>query len=85
MQIGVVVGQANSTIKHPSFVGWKLLIVQLLTPEGKADGEPLLAIDALGAGSGDTVILCNEGAEARAMVKAKNSPARWFVMGLKDG
>jgi hypothetical protein len=30
------------------------------------------------------VIVCNDGAEARALVKAKNSPARWFVMGIQD-
>lgn len=84
MQIGRVVGQATATVKHPSFVGWKLLVVQLLTPDGQPDGEPLLAIDSLGAGLADRVILSNDGAEARAMVKARNSPARWFVMGIQD-
>jgi len=71
-------------VKHPSFTGWRLLLVQLLTPDGKPDGEPLLAIDSVGAGAGSTVLLCNDGAEARAMVKARTSPARWFVMGLED-
>jgi ethanolamine utilization protein EutN len=85
MQIGRVVGHAVATVKHPSFQGWKLLLVQMLGVEGKPDGEPILAIDRLGAGSGDRVIVCNDGAEARAMVGAKNSPARWFVMGLADG
>ena len=51
MQIGRVVGQAVSTVKHQSLHGWRLLLEQPLTPEGKADGEPLLAIDNLGAGS----------------------------------
>ncbi len=84
MQIGRVVGHAVSTVKHPSMQGCKLLLVQLLGVEDSADGEPVLAIDHLGAGSGDRVIVCNDGAEARAMVKAKNSPVRWFVMGLQD-
>jgi ethanolamine utilization protein EutN len=84
MQIGRVVGHAVSTVKHPSLQGWKLLVVQTLTVDGDADGEPILAIDHLGAGAGDRVIVCNDGAEARAMVGAKNSPARWFVMGLAD-
>jgi ethanolamine utilization protein EutN len=84
MQIGHVIGQATATVKHPSFTGWKLLVVQLLGPDGKPDGEPLLAIDNLGAGQGSGVILSNDGSEARAMVKAKNSPARWFVMGIQD-
>lgn len=84
MQIGRVVGHAVSSVKHPSMQGWRLLIVQLLTADGKEDGEPLLAIDSLGAGADDEVIMSNDGAEARAMVKAKNSPVRWFVMGIRD-
>ena len=84
MQVGIVVGVATSTVKHPSFTGWKLLLVQLLTPDGKEDGEPLLAIDSLGAGVDHRVILTNDGAGAREMVGSKNSPVRWFVMGLCD-
>jgi len=84
MQIGVVVGHAVSTVKHASLTGWRLLLVQLLTPDGKPDGEPLLAIDSLGAGLGDRVILSNDGAGARQLVGDKNSPARWFVMGIRD-
>ena len=84
MQIGRVVGHAVSTVKHPSLQGWKLLLVQMLDMDGKPDGEPILAIDHLGAGAGARVVVCNDGAEARTMVGAKNSPARWFVMGLPD-
>jgi ethanolamine utilization protein EutN len=84
MQIGRVVGHAVSTVKHPSLHGWRLLLVQLLGVADKNDGEPVLAIDRLGAASGDHVMLCNDGAEARAMVNAKDSPARWFVMGIAD-
>ena len=84
MQIGRVVGHAVATVKHPSMQGSKLLLVQLLGADASADGEPVLVIDHLGAGADDRVLVCNDGAEARAMVKAKNSPVRWFVMGLQD-
>jgi ethanolamine utilization protein EutN len=84
MQIGVVVGHAVSTVKHPTLAGWRLLLVQPLGFDDSPDGEPVLAIDHLGAAANDRVIVCNDGAEARAMVKAKNSPARWFVMGIQD-
>lgn len=84
MQIGRIVGQAVATVKHPSMTGWRLLVAQPLTVDGKADGEPLLAIDSLGAGVGDLAILSNDGAGARQMVGAKDSPVRWFVMGLCD-
>jgi ethanolamine utilization protein EutN len=84
VQIGIVVGQAVSTVKHATLSGWRLLVVQPLTADGKADGEPLLAIDSLGAGVADRVILSNDGAGARALVGAKNSPVRWMVLGLCD-
>jgi len=64
--------------------GWGLLVVQPLTVDGAADSEPLLAIDNLGAGANQHVIICNDGAGARELVGAKNSPVRWFVMGIQD-
>jgi ethanolamine utilization protein EutN len=84
MQIAQVVGHAVSTVKHPSLQGWRLLLVQALAPDGTEDGEPLLAIDNLGAGNGDRVILSNDGAGARALVGVKNSPVRWMVLGVCD-
>jgi ethanolamine utilization protein EutN len=84
MQIGRVVGQAVSTVKHPSMQRWRLLVVQVLTIDGKEDGEPLLAVDSLGARVNDHVILTNDGAGARQLVGARNSPVRWFVLGVCD-
>lgn len=84
MQIGVIVGHAISTVKHPSFTGWRLVLVQLLTVDGKEDGEPLLAIDPVGAGAGQRVVMSNDGAGTRQLLGQKNSPARWFVMGICD-
>ena len=57
---------------------------QPLTPAGKEDGEPLLAIDKLGAGAAQLVILSNDGAGARELVGVKNSPVRWMVLGVCD-
>jgi ethanolamine utilization protein EutN len=84
MQIATVVGHATATVKHPSMTGWKLLLVQSWTTDGKADGEPFLAIDNLGAGVGESVLVCNDGAGTRQMMGQKNSPVRWFVMGICD-
>jgi len=84
MQLASVVGQATSTVKHPSMKGWRLLVVQPLTVEGREDGEPLLAIDKLGAGSAHRVIISNDGAGARELVGDRNSPVRWMVMGICD-
>jgi ethanolamine utilization protein EutN len=84
MQTATVVGHATATVKHPSMTGWKLLIVQAWTTDGKPDGEPFMAIDTLGAGLGSHVLVCNDGAGTRQLMNSKNSPVRWFVMGICD-
>jgi microcompartment protein CcmK/EutM len=84
MQIGRVVGHGVSTVKHPSMNGWRLLLVQLLGTDGAADGEPILAVDNLGAGTNNLVIVTNDGAGAREMIGSKTSPVRWMVLGMKD-
>lgn len=84
MQLGVVVGHAVSTVKHASLKGWKLLIVQPITLDGKNDGEPLMVVDALGAGLGERVIISSDGAGTRLLVGDKNSPARWLNVGICD-
>jgi ethanolamine utilization protein EutN len=84
MQLGRVVGQGVSTVKHPTLHGWRLLLVQLLTADGGEDGEPVLAVDNLGSGMNDTVILTNDGKGTREMIGAKNTPARWMVLGIRD-
>jgi len=84
MLIGMVEGRAISTIKHRSMTGWKLLIVQPLGPGDAPDGDPVLAIDLLGAGRGMKVVISNDGKGAREMVGDTNSPVRWAVVGIVD-
>jgi ethanolamine utilization protein EutN len=84
MQLGRVVGYATSTIKHGSLSRWRLLLVQPLDAAKRADGEPLLVLDSMGARAGDTVILSSDGRGARELVAMESSPARWFVAGIAD-
>lgn len=84
MFFGVVEGNAISTIKHRSLAGWKLLVVQPVDVAGRPDGDPLLAIDMIGAGHGTKVVISNDGKGAREMVGDNNSPVRWAVIGLAD-
>ena len=85
MQVGTVVGTATSTVKHPSLSGWKMLVVQFYAADGqKPDGEPVIAVDTLGAGIGDEVLLTSDGKETRTLLKSETTPVRWNVMGLKD-
>ena len=84
MQLAQVIGQAISTVKHPSLHGWRLLVVQPLTDTGKNDGDPIVAIDSLGAGRSDRVIVSSDGAGTRKLLGHKDSPVRWMVMGICD-
>ena len=83
MQIGLVVGTATATVKHPTFQGERLLVVQLEMATGAPDGEPVLVFDRLGAGRGDRILVTNDGAVLQGLL-GKNTPGRWSVMGLPD-
>ncbi len=85
MQTGLVVGTATATVKHPSLERQKLLIVQFLAADGRSpDGEPVLAVDTLGAGIGETVMLTSDGKSTREQLQNKNTPVRWCVLALPD-
>ena len=83
MQLGHVIGTATATIKHPTFQGERILIVQLEGIAGKPDGEPVLAFDRIGARRGDLVLLTSDGAILQSML-GRNTPGRWSVIGLPD-
>ncbi len=83
MQIAKVIGHAIATMKHPSLKGWKLLLVQPLHGQ-KPDGEPLLAVDGVGAGADELVMISSDGASARNLVGSRQSPVRWTVIGIFD-
>lgn len=85
MQQGLVVGTATATVKHASLDGVKLLVVQFLAADGRSpDGEPVLAVDRLGAGRGQTVILSSDGKATREMLSSDTAPVRWCVIGIPD-
>lgn len=83
MQLGRVLGTATTTVKHATFQGERLLVVQIEGPGGRPDGEPVLAFDRLGARRGDIVLLTTDGKILQEQV-GKTCPGRWTVMGLPD-
>jgi len=85
MYLGRVMGNATSTVKHPSMKGWKLLLVMALQADGRTiEGDPILVVDSLGAGKGQTVIITSDGIGARELLGAANTPVRWSVLGILD-
>jgi ethanolamine utilization protein EutN len=84
MLLARIEGNVVATRKHPSLEGWRLLICQPIGQTGEIEGTPQIAIDSLGAGMHETVIISSDGAAARAAVRDPKSPARWMVIGLVD-
>ncbi len=81
MLIARVTGHATATVRHASLRGARLVLVQ---PLRSLTLEPLLALDRLGAGPGDTVVITSDGLAARELLGDPTSPARWSIVGLID-
>ena len=84
MQIARVVGTVVSTQKHHKFEGAKLLLVQPLTTDDKPRGATLLAVDSLGAGVHEKVLVVMEGRAAGEALGRKGAPVDAAVVGIID-
>lgn len=84
MIIGRVIGEIYSTINHPFYNGKKLMMVEKTTPEGRALDDYLVAVDSVGAGPGERVLIVDEGNSARQIVKSDSGPIRSIIVGIID-
>jgi len=84
MILGKVTGEIYSTINHPFYDYKKLLIIDKITPEGKPTGSYIIAIDAVDAGIGQTVLVIDEGNSARQIVNDSQAPVRSIIIGIVD-
>ena len=85
MQLAKVIGSATATVKHRSLVGWKLMLVSVLSADGETlDGDPVLAIDAFGAGIGQRVMITSDGKGTRELIGDERTPVRWTILGICD-
>ena len=85
MQLARIIGTATATIKHPSLVGARLLVVQPLMADRRSpDGDPQIAVDTVAAAVGDTVEITSDGRLLREILKSDATPARWSTIGLVD-
>jgi microcompartment protein CcmK/EutM len=78
MYLGKVIGRVVCTVKDEALVGKKLLLIQRL-PNGPA----VVAIDAVGAGAGETVYVCR-GREAAFAFKPQEVPTEATVVAIVD-
>ena len=83
MQLARVVGDVVVTCKDHNLHGIKLLVLQPLAPDGSAVGRTLVAVDAVGAGVGETVFFVR-GKEASFPFYPTEVPTDAGIVGIVD-
>jgi ethanolamine utilization protein EutN len=83
MLIARVVGSAVSTVKNERLTGLKLLLVRTATPADELVGDPFVAVDSVGAGEGELVLVA-QGSAARQTGKTLDCPVDAVIMGILD-
>jgi len=84
MILGRVAGTVVSTVHHQVVDGKTLLLVDLVDPSGAPLGSSTIAIDTVGAGAGELVLLIDEGGSARQILADPAAPIRTVVAGIVD-
>ena len=83
MFLARVVGRVWATAKEPGLASQKLLLLQPITKDGKDRGRKLVAVDAVGAGAGETVYWCR-GRESSFPFLPSEVPTDATVVGIVD-
>lgn len=84
MILGRVAGRITSTIGHRDMAGRTLLVCDKLDAQGRPAHGYVIAIDTVGAGAGQTVIILDEGTGARQILGIADMPVRSVVVGVVD-
>ena len=84
MQIARVIGTVVATQKHRKFEGAKLLLVQPLNLDDTPRGTAMLAIDGVGAGVSEKVLVVIEGRAAGEALGRKGAPVDAAIIGIID-
>jgi microcompartment protein CcmK/EutM len=78
-----VTGNVVCTLKDEKLVGSKLLLLQPVDPAGTAKGNPLVAVDAVGAGEGELVLVV-QGSSARQTSRTTGNPVDAVIFAIVD-
>jgi len=84
MILARVAGRLTSTVHHRDMAGRTLLVCATLDADGRPSGRYLIAIDHVGAGAGETVLILDEGNGARQVLGVPRMPVRSVVVGIVD-
>ncbi len=84
MILARVTGSVVSTIHHPVVTGRKLLLADRLDQDGRPTGGYVIALDGIGAGRGEIVLILDEGNGSRQILDDDLAPVRSMVVGIVD-
>ncbi len=88
MYIGKVVSTVVATVKHPTFDGHKLLLVEMQGLDGQPTAKYDICVDSVQAGVGDRVLVMDEGSGAKQILGQKAEPGqgavRAVIVGIVD-
>lgn len=84
MYFARIEGTAVATVSHESLRGRKLLVARRSEPDGRLAAEPIVVLDAVGAGPGDLVLVSTDGELARILTGYRTAPARLTAVGIVD-
>jgi len=84
MILARVVGSITSTINHPFYDGRKLMVVEKTDAAGAPLADYLIAVDTVGAGPGERVLVLDEGNGARQVLASSDAPVRSVIVGIVD-
>jgi microcompartment protein CcmK/EutM len=83
MQLGKVVGTVVASRKEPTLDGLKFMLVRSVDSDGKETGPFVVAVDAVGAGPGEYVLVA-AGSSARQTQVTTNRPVDAVIMAIVD-
>ena len=85
MKIGRVYGSVVATINTPALRARRLLLCELLDERGEMlQGGYTIAVDSVGAGAGEVVLILDEGNSARQVLDDPEAPVRAVIVGIVD-
>ena len=79
---GIIRGNIVSTRKQDSLIGSKFMEVEIMK-NGQLTGDYVIAIDSVGAGIGETVLITT-GSSARLALHTTNAPCDAVIVGIVD-
>lgn len=84
MRVCKVIGHVVATVKHPSLAARTVLVVSESPGRGDPTVPMQLAVDGVGAGVGDEVIVSESGAAGADVTGIKYPPVRSVIVGIVD-